>query len=93
MEGGKVDLINWDTKKIVRFFQSTYNWDLLSSRSVGGVNLSQNAVPKKILKILRAGKNFRIDQSAHSIFDYPKMPRFSKKASLVNSNLSYKFVR
>jgi hypothetical protein len=28
-------------------------------------------------------KNFRIDQSAHSIFDYPKMPRFSKKANLV----------
>jgi len=28
-------------------------------------------------------KNFWIDQSAHSIFDYPKIPRFSKKANLV----------
>jgi len=24
-------------------------------------------------------KNFQIDESAHSIFDYLKMPRFSKK--------------
>jgi len=28
-------------------------------------------------------KNFQIGQSGHSIFDYPKMPCFSKKANLV----------
>jgi len=28
-------------------------------------------------------KYFRIDQSGHSIFDYPKIPWFSKKANLV----------
>jgi len=28
-------------------------------------------------------ENFRINQSVHSIFDYPKMPRFSKKVNLV----------
>jgi 116 kDa U5 small nuclear ribonucleoprotein component len=32
-EAGKVDL-NWDKKKVGRFFQTQYDWDLLSSRSV-----------------------------------------------------------
>lgn len=33
LEAGKVDS-NWDKKKLGRFFQTKYNWDLLSSRSV-----------------------------------------------------------
>jgi U5 small nuclear ribonucleoprotein component len=33
LEAGKVNL-NWDKKKIGRFFQTQYDWDLLSSRSV-----------------------------------------------------------
>ena len=33
LEAGKVDL-NWEKKKLGRFFQTKYNWDLLSSRSV-----------------------------------------------------------
>ena len=34
LESGKVKLQNWDKRKIGRFFQSQYSWDLLSSRSV-----------------------------------------------------------
>lgn len=33
LEAGKVNL-NWDNKKVGRFFQTQYDWDLLSSRSV-----------------------------------------------------------
>jgi len=33
LEAGKVNL-NWDKKKLGRFFQTKYEWDLLSSRSV-----------------------------------------------------------
>ncbi|KAK1744970.1 116 kDa U5 small nuclear ribonucleoprotein component [Skeletonema marinoi] len=33
LEAGKVNL-NWDNKKLGRFFQTKYDWDLLSSRSV-----------------------------------------------------------
>jgi U5 small nuclear ribonucleoprotein component len=33
LEGGKVNP-DWDKKKLGRFFQTKYNWDLLSSRSV-----------------------------------------------------------
>ena len=33
LESGKVDL-NWDNRKLGRFFQTKYDWDLLSSRSV-----------------------------------------------------------
>ena len=33
LEAGMVD-IKWDKKKLGRFFQTKYNWDLLSSRSV-----------------------------------------------------------
>jgi 116 kDa U5 small nuclear ribonucleoprotein component len=33
LEEGKVNL-NWEKRKLGRFFQSKYNWDLLSSRSV-----------------------------------------------------------
>jgi len=43
------------------------------------VNLSQNAVLEKKSQNHASCKNFQIDQSAHSIFDYPKMPLFSKK--------------
>jgi len=28
-------------------------------------------------------KIFQMDQSVHTMFNYPKMPRFSKKANLV----------
>lgn len=34
LEAGKVKLNQWDKRKIGRFFQSQYGWDLLSSRSV-----------------------------------------------------------
>ena len=34
LEAGKVDLQNWDQKKVGRFFQNKYQWDLLSARSV-----------------------------------------------------------
>jgi len=34
LESGKVKLQNWDKRKVGRFFQSQYSWDLLSSRSV-----------------------------------------------------------
>ena len=34
LEAGKVKPHVWDSKKLGRFFQSNYNWDLLSSRSV-----------------------------------------------------------
>ena len=50
---------------------------------LGGVNLSQNAVLKKNSQNHTSCKNFQIDQSTHSIFNYPKMPRFSKKANVV----------
>lgn len=33
LEAGKVDP-NWEKKKLGRFFQNKYKWDLLSSRSV-----------------------------------------------------------
>ncbi|EED96637.1 U5 small nuclear ribonucleoprotein, U5 snRNP [Thalassiosira pseudonana CCMP1335] len=33
LEAGKVNL-NWDNRKLGRFFQTKYDWDLLSSRSV-----------------------------------------------------------
>jgi len=33
LENGKVN-INWDNRKLGRFFQTKYDWDLLSSRSV-----------------------------------------------------------
>ncbi|KAL7547098.1 hypothetical protein ACHAWF_010417 [Thalassiosira exigua] len=33
LENGKVNL-NWDNRKLGRFFQTKYDWDLLSSRSV-----------------------------------------------------------
>jgi len=41
---------------------------------IGGVNLSQNAVLKTNTQNHASCKNFWINQSAHSIFDYPKMP-------------------
>ena len=34
IEQGKVKINEWDKRKIGRFFQSQYGWDLLSSRSV-----------------------------------------------------------
>ena len=34
MEQGKVKIQEWDKRKVGRFFQSQYGWDLLSSRSV-----------------------------------------------------------
>lgn len=34
LELGKVHIHTWDNKKLSRFFQKQYNWDLLSSRSV-----------------------------------------------------------
>lgn len=33
LEGGKVNL-NWDNRKMGRYFQTKYDWDILSSRSV-----------------------------------------------------------
>lgn len=33
LETGKID-INWDNKKLGRFFQTNYGWDILSARSV-----------------------------------------------------------
>jgi len=50
---------------------------------IGVVNLSQNAVLKQNSQNHGSCKNFWSDQSAHSIFDYPKIPRFLKKANLV----------
>jgi len=47
------------------------------------VNLSQNAVQIKNSQNHASCKNYQINQSVHSIFDYPKMPWFSKKANLV----------
>ena len=52
------------------------------SFKIEGVNLSQNAVLKKILKILHAVKTSGLT-NLHIVFDYPKMPRLSKKANLV----------
>ena len=34
LEAGKVDILHWDNKKLGRYFQTQYDWDLLSSRSV-----------------------------------------------------------
>eukprot|EP00536_Pseudo-nitzschia_multiseries_P003556 jgi/Psemu1/323067/estExt_fgenesh1_pg.C_560008 len=34
LESGTVNLKHWDKRKVGRFFQSQYGWDLLSSRSV-----------------------------------------------------------
>ena len=34
LESGRVKLREWDQRKVGRFFQSQYGWDLLSSRSV-----------------------------------------------------------
>jgi len=43
------------------------------------VNLSQNTVQIKKSQTHSSCRNFWNDQSVHSIFDYPKMPRFWKK--------------
>lgn len=34
LEAGKVKLLEWDTKKTGRYFQTKYDWDILSSRSI-----------------------------------------------------------
>jgi U5 small nuclear ribonucleoprotein component len=34
LESGKVDISHWDKKKVGVYFQTQYDWDLLSSRSV-----------------------------------------------------------
>jgi U5 small nuclear ribonucleoprotein component len=34
LEAGKVKINEWDNKKLGRYFQSKYDWDLLSARSV-----------------------------------------------------------
>lgn len=34
LESGRVKISEWDNRKLGRFFQSKYDWDLLSSRSV-----------------------------------------------------------
>mmetsp|Transcript_18913 Transcript_18913/g.28330 ORF Transcript_18913/g.28330 Transcript_18913/m.28330 type:complete len:1088 (+) Transcript_18913:192-3455(+) len=34
LEAGKVKINEWDNKKVGRYFQSKYDWDLLSARSV-----------------------------------------------------------
>jgi len=47
------------------------------------VNLSQNTVQVKNSLTHASCRNFRNYLSAHSMFDYPKMPRVSKKANLV----------
>ena len=41
IEMGKVD-INWDKRKISKFFQSKYDWDLLASRSIWGFGPTAN---------------------------------------------------
>jgi U5 small nuclear ribonucleoprotein component len=60
LEAGKVDS-NWDKKKLGRFFQTQYNWDLLSSRSVWafgdsptrGTNiLMDDTLPSEVDKVL-----------------------------------------
>lgn len=48
IEGGKVNL-NWDKKKIGKFFQTQYNYDLLSSRSVWAFGPSLSHGPNMLL--------------------------------------------
>jgi 116 kDa U5 small nuclear ribonucleoprotein component len=61
LEAGKVKLQQWDLRKIGRFFQSQYGWDLLSSRSVwafgdsptNGTNiLMDDSLPSEVDKSL-----------------------------------------
>mmetsp|Transcript_28010 Transcript_28010/g.39380 ORF Transcript_28010/g.39380 Transcript_28010/m.39380 type:complete len:1043 (-) Transcript_28010:186-3314(-) len=60
LESGKVN-IDWDNKKLGRFFQTKYDWDLLSSRSVWafgsspthGTNLlMDDTLPSEVDKVL-----------------------------------------
>ena len=60
IEAGMID-IKWDKKKMGRFFQTKYNWDLLSSRSVWafgdspshGTNiLMDDTLPSEVDKVL-----------------------------------------
>ena len=48
LEEGKVNL-NWDKKKIGRFFQSKYDWDLLSARSVWAFGASPTHGPNLLM--------------------------------------------
>eukprot|EP01138_Halocafeteria_seosinensis_P015966 gb/GECG01016294.1/.p1 GENE.gb/GECG01016294.1/~~gb/GECG01016294.1/.p1 ORF type:complete len:994 (+),score=128.14 gb/GECG01016294.1/:1-2982(+) len=61
IESGRVDM-NWSTKELANFFQTTYNWDILAARSVWAFGPSQQGpnilrddtlageVDKKLLK-------------------------------------------
>ena len=49
LESGKVKLQDWDQRKIGRFFQSQYGWDLLSSRSVWAFGDSPTCGPNLLL--------------------------------------------
>ena len=49
IETGKVKLHQWDARKTGRYFQSQYNWDLLSSRSVWAFGDSPTNGPNMLL--------------------------------------------
>jgi len=49
IEQGKVKINVWDARKTGRFFQSQYNWDLLSSRSVWAFGDSPTCGPNMLL--------------------------------------------
>jgi U5 small nuclear ribonucleoprotein component len=36
IEAGKVDVVNWDKRRVSEFFRTKYDWDLLASRSIWG---------------------------------------------------------
>ena len=49
IEGGKVKLQSWDKRKVGRYFQSQYGWDLLSSRSVWAFGDAPTCGPNLLL--------------------------------------------
>mmetsp|Transcript_41045 Transcript_41045/g.46317 ORF Transcript_41045/g.46317 Transcript_41045/m.46317 type:complete len:324 (-) Transcript_41045:57-1028(-) len=49
IEGGKVKLHSWDKRKVGRYFQSQYGWDLLSSRSVWAFGDAPTCGPNLLL--------------------------------------------
>jgi len=49
LESGKVKLSTWDNKKVGRYFQSKYDWDLLSARSVWAFGDSPTHGPNILL--------------------------------------------
>jgi len=49
LESGKIKLSTWDNKKVGRFFQKKYDWDLLSARSVWAFGDSATHGPNILL--------------------------------------------